>query len=646
MKRWLLWMALALLAVPLTAQDDAFNLPAPLFVLTNEGRVDRYGLGTEGVSTVTPDDEFVVDFGVAPDGNWLAYRTENALKLRNIYSEVTVTVDDTQADVPPIRGNGATIAWSPVGDAVATTTLFGGRVYFNTGNEVDSNSTFTAVNLDAGPFVQVMWSPDGRYLAAEADAKVWWVYRREQNNLILTSAITSSNGLAWFNADTLAFAPADGGLRLMDLSLANTQSVLMDETWVYSLPNLLPDGTLAVFGWQKGDTIPEGYGRLIGLPAGEPRIDNLSELSIELVGLRWMPNSRLLITFRGGALALVNPVTADGFPLPVNNAVAYDWGPEPVPVNNSPLLSAPLFFLADNTNGVVQVWRLAGDGTPAEVLTTEPDGVGSYGVAPSGQQIAYSSGNRLLVQRLNGSPAAVVADLVSDTASHPTFSVDGQRVTYSDNGIWVVPTAGGDPRQIVADDLTEGFERRYSRPVFAPNLDALLVQVARSDITVPGVLDPNTGEVLEIAVEQQATWLDDGRILLYGAGMDERPGGLAIAGVASLTQPAQFLPDIVPVQAAQEISTNQLRLILPSRNIGPDVLRVASLDVTTGQLASVQNGGFLVNPTLSPDGLFAVGFGYQIGKGETTSGPLILRNLETGEQFRIGEPPAVWDVSW
>ena len=96
------------------------------------------------------------------------------------------------------------------------------------------------------------------------------------------------------------------------------------------------------------------------------------------------------------------------------------------------------------------------------------------------------------------------------------------------------------------------------------------------------------------------------------------------------------------VQAAREISANQQRLILPEHRVGPDMLRVASLDVTTGQVAPVQTGGFMVDPSLSPDGRFAAGYTYQTG----ARGPLTLRNLETGEQFRLSQPAAVWDTKW
>ena len=241
-------------------------------------------------------------------------------------------------------------------------------------------------------------------------------------------------------------------------------------------------------------------------------------------------------------------------------------------------------------------------------VTTEEAGVSGFGVAPDGQRIAYTSGNRLMLQRLNGSGPIPLAELSGDQPAQPAFSPDSQQVAYVDSGIWLVSANGGDAQQVAADDLTEGFERRFSQPRFAPNLSALLVQVRRPEITVPGVLDPNTGEVLEIALEQEARWLSDGRILLYGVADKGRPGGLSIAGTATLTQPAQFLPEILSVQAAREISPNQLRLALPERLLGPQTLRIAAFDISTADLAPLYTGGIIDQPRLSPDGQFVGGY--------------------------------------
>src|SRR5262245_35588225 len=98
--------------------QDGLNLPTELYVLGNNGQVQRYGLGAAGISTVTPESDFVVDFGVAPDGNWLAYRTEQSLTILNMFTGESSVIENG-AGVPSARGRGDTLAWSPSGDALA-----------------------------------------------------------------------------------------------------------------------------------------------------------------------------------------------------------------------------------------------------------------------------------------------------------------------------------------------------------------------------------------------------------------------------------------------------------------------------------------------------------------------------------------------
>jgi hypothetical protein len=344
--RVLLLLALLVYLLPTAAQDtgddgatgpaqeaavevaDALNLPAALFVLTNEGRVDRYGLGADGIRTVTPEDAFVLDFGVSPGGDWLAYRTENTLVLADLVGGVSRTLDTTSASVPPLRGQGASIAWAPRADAVAITTLQGGRVYLSaSGLPLTEGADVIAVDLAEGAFHQLIWSPDGRYLAAEAADHVWWIYRREMTAMPLSSVILSSIGLAWVSNFEVAFAPAEGGLLIMNLSQANAQTLLLDTSWDYRLPHLAPDGTLKFFGRQKNDTvITPGYGRLVGLRAGVAEIYNLGEVAVELDSLQWTPDGELMMAFRDASLVLLDPAQGRAFPLPITNAVMYDWG--------------------------------------------------------------------------------------------------------------------------------------------------------------------------------------------------------------------------------------------------------------------------------------------------------------------------------
>ncbi len=328
-RRFFITLLLTLVIAPVYAQDDALNLPAALYVLTNEGVIQRYGQGADGISTVSPADQFIVDFGIAPDDNWIAYRTETTLTISNRITEESYQVESDLASVPSVRGKGDTIAWSSTGDAIAVTTLYGGRVYINPSPTAPAAEwQFAPLDLREGAFLQLLWSPDGRFLAAEVEGNIWWIYRRDGQTMQLTSAIPSAVGLVWVSNFELVFAPAEGGLILMNLDKANVQTVLLGDGSNYSLPYLMPDGLLAFFGRQKDDPETEtGFGYLLGLRAGSTALENTGEVPVNLADLRWSPGGEFLISFQTGVFSIVNPINAQSFALPVSAVVAYGWGP-------------------------------------------------------------------------------------------------------------------------------------------------------------------------------------------------------------------------------------------------------------------------------------------------------------------------------
>jgi WD40-like Beta Propeller Repeat len=646
----LLACCLLLIAGVVRAQDG-LNLPTELYVLTNAGQVQRYGIGAAGISTVTPDGDFVVDFGVAPDGNWMAYRTEEALTLLNMSSGDS-SVIETNAGVPPTRGRGDTLVWSPSGDALAYTTLYGGRVYFS------GSGTPIFADLRDSVFVSLQWSPGGDYLAAQSDPNIWWIYHRDGTTLKLTSAIPSSVGLAWVSPSEVVFAPEDGGLIGMNLAQTNAQTPLLDNTSIYALPFVMPDGTLAVFSRQKDDTNTEaGKGQLVGFALDKPTPEPLGQSAIDLSGLRWAPGGQLTIAFRGGVMALVLPATGDGFTLPVSDAVAYSWGPPPL--ENVTQLKLPTngYFLTPDTNNVIQVWRLRKDGSLAEPVTAAEADVTVYALSPNERNIAFASGSKVWLQPLTASgDAKSLVDVGQREVRDIAFSPDGTRIAYDtlstaddpEGGIWLILTNGGDSALILrngpAAPAAPAYQPPFFRqPQFAPNINALLAVAGQTEATDFTILDLDSKTTLDIGMADDALWLPNGRILAYGNGIGigdpppsqaiftVNPADLTHTELASIPYPARIL-------ALREIG-GKVRLILGSYLPGPHALNVLDLQTDTGALTPVDTGDFIAVPLLSPDGNFIAGQTH-------ANGPLTFRDLQSGKQVVVGEPANVSHFQW
>jgi hypothetical protein len=528
-------------------------------------------------------------------------------------------------------------------------------VWFNSGQP-------TFVDLRQGPLEQVMWSPDGAFLAAEAEPNVWWIFRRDGSTLTLTSAIPSSLGLAWVGPAEVVFAPEEGGLNRMNLAEGNRQTVLLDNTWVYSLPYQLPDGTLVVFGRQKSDVeIPEGYGRLLGLAPDAPLVNNLSDTAIELRDLRWAPRGELMVAFLGGVLALVVPTTGQGLTLPISDAVAYSWGPNPLPSADQLILPADDFFITLDENGVAQVWRLPADGpTPVQVTTAQAD-VTVYTLSPDGTTLVYASGNQLWQQPLAEGSAQVLDDLGGrpNEIHDLTFSPDSRMIAFTtlitpealEGGVWVRTMEGSGAELVAAsgmlvDGQTVYAPPFYRQPQFSPQSSQLLVVKGGSETTTFTLLSTIGQDSIQTDVGDfdDAIWLSDGRILAYGNGIgigDPPPTQpVVVVNPADNTQtPLASIPYPARITEEQEIAAGQVRLVVQNALPGPHRLNVVDMRTDTGALSGVGLGGFMVHPALSPDGTWLAG---QIHDG----GPLTFRNLQTGQQVILNEPQNVEDFQW
>ncbi|MBC8098703.1 MAG: hypothetical protein H7Y11_04630 [Armatimonadetes bacterium] len=617
----LMYLVTAPFNTKINAQDDGLNLPTELYTLLNEGVVQRYGLGAAGIASLTPDDAFVVDFGVAPDALWLAYRTEAGLTLSDLLTGEARSIEATSAGLPPFRGRGDTLAWSPDGAALAYTTEAGVRVYFPV-----SEAFFEIV---ISPLLHLTWSPDGLFLAAEAENNIWWIYRREGDTLVLTSALPSSVGFAWVGEGLLLFAPEAGGLALMDVSNGNAQSQLSDEGTLFRYPAVQGDGSVAIFGRSANETtLDPALSYLYRVTPGETvAVTQISDIPVDLSELRWAPGGTLLLALRGGVLALIDPASGQGFTLPTNGVVAYGWGAlRPASVAALPMTATGYFLAPESSTGIIEPWRLANDGTQAvPVLFTEAD-VTAFAAAPDDATYAYHSAGQLWL--LPAGVEAATPLLTVDAVQALHFNIAADTLIYAvDDTIYTLALPDGEPQILLT---------AYSQPQSAPNGETLLVRLGDGDL---GLLVLATGEVKRLGAFVWGKWLTNGAILAYGALASGGDAGVYLADASGQAVPFYTPPSGIQAVDGALTPQNTIRLLLRRSTVGPAPLSSVEIPANGGAISDGGAVGYLGAPQFSPDGRFMVGYG-------SAAGTLVVYDVIARQAIALTQPPNVQAYQW
>lgn len=638
MNRLLLCLLISLFALPTITAQDALNLPTELYILLNEGRVERYGLGAEGVTTITPEDTFVVDFGIASDDNWMAYRTPDGLYISNVYNSGQSQVIDESADAPSVRGEGDTLVWSPNDLYVAYVTLNGVRVYFR------DSSVMTDIPVNQVRHIE--WSPSGEFLLAETVENIWWIYRRVGTQMNLASVIPTSHGIEWLSDTVLIFAPVEGGLLTMDLNDNNAQTTILPTSDVYHLPVQVSEDVYRVLR-ANGDT---GFGRLVLLQISADDIvtEDIGEGDVELGSVRWSPGGNLLIAFQGGVMALVDPISAQGFTLPVTNSVSYDWGTVQTNITDTLIVEGNLYFLGEDVMGIRQVWTIDETGNPLSITPATGE-ITDYDI--SGNLITYVSQDQLWLY--NRADDEVVSLVDAEEPIHtPRFSPSAGQIAYSvetvDNsrngGIWLYTIADESNELILAngaastDVVSPPF---YSQPFWASNINALLVTASGSESTSLSVLDVNTFETVPIGQYDHGFWLQDGRVVAWGSGSeDTQASEIVILDPNTQGEPIPLftLPTDIVAETLTQISANELRLIMRQNLFGPSSSVVVRIPIngTSERLDSIPP---IVSPIFSSDGEAISGL-------TNPDGSLVIYQPENKSQSILQFPIRIAKILW
>lgn len=580
--------------------QEGLNLPTELYILQNEGVIERYGLGTIGVETVTPNDLFILDFSVSPGGNWLAYRTENGLFMRELYAPEAAPLQfaGAEAGIPPTRGRGQTLVWSPAGDALAYTTETGGQVYFLRDAQT--------VTIDAPDLINLVWSPDGGYLAAEAQDENWWVFRREGAQMQIAAALPSATDAVWLSSVELLYTPVDGGLIALNLTAQNQETLLFDASATYFLPQTLTDSRVQVFQGRRTAA------RLLELDVSTmpPTATDISSGAVDLTRVRWSPGGNLLTAFQGGALALVDPASGSGFTLPITSASAYGWGPLYPPRVQALTVPQTGYFLATDTNGRQQVIRLPDDGSSPAALTATTFGISEFALSPNQQQLTYVSNSSLWLTDLSGetNPRELVM-LGTNEPITPAWSADGTQIYYRDrqdsaSGIWQIDVTDSEARLFLEDTP----DTAYTDPRPANGINAMVVN--RGDALV--LVELASSSERYIGQYRNSRWLDGSRLLADGNPMqnDKTTNGLWLVDVNAPGESALLLlpllsENLTLLDFRRLTGSDTVRVLL--RNGTPGAVRVADIALDGSGLQLVGNAGFITNPQISPQGTALAG---------------------------------------
>ena len=137
------------------------------------------------------------------------------------------------------------------------------------------------------------------------------------------------------------------------------------------------------------------------------------------------------------------------------------------------LLPHSLYFLANDNQGIKQIYRMERDGRTTTQLTFEPVNVWEYDVSPVDGSLAYETDNQLVLVNADGSNRRVLAaDAPNPDAHgvyHPVFSPDGQTLAYAHQGLNLYSVSTGLSSLVIQDQFNDiGNGQRLAVETYAP----------------------------------------------------------------------------------------------------------------------------------------------------------------------------------
>lgn len=518
------------------------------------------------------------------------------------------------------------------------------------------------LRIDATSGEQTLVSPEGQPVAAFniAPGGGWYAYRTLDNQAVIVAALTTMSGFVvafdqplpeGAGAQSVAWSP-DGAQLAYTVPEGVQVAALSASGMGEVATTLIEGGPWASVRWADASTLIaiDFAGALTQISAGE------GTWQVETVSSAPEPDAPVEASLTPDGVQL-----GDGQIVPgTAGALAFDWGPLPLPELPQGTLPANLYFLAADDAGTAQVWELPTSGELARAVTRSGQAIVDYAIAA--ERVAYVTETELRFGALDGSDAQSLATLVSGRV-RPSVGENGDasQIAFSDDrGLWTIPADGSQPPRLLVQNMLDDDPatlRVYMRPRWNSDETQLLVTVGLYEGAMLGVVDIGTGAVTEVqASTAQGQWTVDGRVAASSGAIGySTPGLYVFDPAAPEAEPVTLLDASAPVFDARQTADGAWAVIAGTNaGMGPQWIRLLTGTAESGIIPTYDEtiGAFLEEPVLAPAaGLDAIPT-MATGLRNVTFGPdgvwgdPVVADLSTGETWQVPAPGQVSLLKW
>jgi hypothetical protein len=238
--------------------------------------------------------------------------------------------------------------------------------------------------------------------------------------------------------------------------------------------------------------------------------------------------------------------------------------PAGVPESSTILFPHSLYFLSNDSQALLQVFRMERDGKTKTQITFEPIKVWDYDVSPADGSIAYEANNQLILVNADGSNRRVLVEGVPNPDAsgfyRPVFSPDGKTLAYAHGGLNLYDLSSGVSDLLIKDQLTDNGSGQllpvetYSPEHYSPDGTKLLVALGHWEVAPShAVYYPGTNALLRYAEVKDYIYCCS-----FHGGPSWTPDSSSFYGVASIHDTAYQYGELWRVDAVNGTVTRML----------------------------------------------------------------------------------------